>query len=197
MKTINDLNFEVSKEVELYTNHSAEIGIMISNYITSTKGMTKKKFAELVGKTPTDVSRWVSGSHNFTILTISLIESKTGMSIIKNLTRPQISCYRKGESFTLQNEKVLTDKIYSLNREISRLKAQLDKVARPVSHNYFTIFWNDNRVERNYRGLKNTLGGCVYLEENTKAIVWGQQRQDTFKLRGLEEEDFTVNAFIK
>jgi len=49
MKTIDDLNFNVPKEIENYTIHSTEIAIMISNYIRSVEGMNKKSFAELVG----------------------------------------------------------------------------------------------------------------------------------------------------
>ena len=87
MKTINDLDFGIPKEIENYTAHSAEIGIMISNYIRSVKDMNKKSFAKLVGKTASDVTRWISGNHNFTILTLSLIETHTEMSIIKRLSK--------------------------------------------------------------------------------------------------------------
>ena len=46
MKTIDDLGFSVPKEIDNYTCHSIEIGIMISNYIKSVEGMNKKSFAK-------------------------------------------------------------------------------------------------------------------------------------------------------
>ena len=111
MKNIKDLDFEIPKEIESYTAHSAEIGIMINNYIRSVEGMNKKTFAELVGKTASDVTRWISGNHNFTILTLSLIEAHTGMSIIKRLSSSNI--------------KEILKKIEQLQYEISCL--ELDK----------------------------------------------------------------------
>lgn len=133
MKTIDDLNFEVPLEVELYTGHSAEIGIMINNYINSSKDMTKKKFAELMSKTPSDVTRWVSGSHNFTILTISLIEARTGMSILKNLNKNQVSKYLSGESFLLDSDKQVKENIRSLKKEIKILRDELSKTESPYA----------------------------------------------------------------
>lgn len=82
MKTIQELDFSVPEEIKRYTKNSREISNMISEYIRA-KG--KQKFTEQVGKTEEEVERWTSGSYNFTVLTISLIEEKTGISIIKTL----------------------------------------------------------------------------------------------------------------
>jgi len=107
MKTINDLNFSVPKEIDNYTRHSTEIGIMISNYIKSVEGMNKKSFAKLVGKTASDITRWISGNHNFTILTLSLIETRTGLSIIKKISKTNIKSHIEGDVFKLQTEEEL------------------------------------------------------------------------------------------
>jgi len=101
MKGFDDLNFEVPEEISCYTTHSAEIAIMIQNYIRSTEGMNQSKFSVLVGKPENDISYWISGSHNFTLMTISLIEAKTGMSIILNLTDAQIKSSIASEPFKL------------------------------------------------------------------------------------------------
>ncbi len=37
------------------------------------KGVSKKRLAELTGKSPSEVTRWLSGQHNFTLATIAKI----------------------------------------------------------------------------------------------------------------------------
>ena len=37
------------------------------------KGVSKKQLAELTGKRPSEVTRWLSGQHNFTLATIAKI----------------------------------------------------------------------------------------------------------------------------
>ena len=45
--------------------------------------MTQKEFAKEVGKTEPEVSRWLSGTHNFTLRTLAKISSVLGEDIIK------------------------------------------------------------------------------------------------------------------
>jgi predicted transcriptional regulator len=46
------------------------------HYILEEKGMTQKDFALLMNKAESEISKWMAGSHNFTIDTLSLIEFK-------------------------------------------------------------------------------------------------------------------------
>lgn len=50
--------------------------------ILSEKQLLQKDFALLLGKSEAEISRWLSGSHNFTIKTISKIELALQESII-------------------------------------------------------------------------------------------------------------------
>lgn len=43
--------------------------------ILNAKNMTQKEFARLMGKTEAEVSRWVGGTHNFTLSTLSKISA--------------------------------------------------------------------------------------------------------------------------
>lgn len=47
------------------------------------KGLTKKEFAEAIGKRPSEVTKWLSGQHNFTIRTLSMLSAFFGQSLIK------------------------------------------------------------------------------------------------------------------
>ena len=40
--------------------------------ILEERGMSQKEFARMVGKTETEVSRWLGGTHNFTLKTIAM-----------------------------------------------------------------------------------------------------------------------------
>ena len=47
------------------------------------KGINKKELAELTHRRPSDVTRWLSGGHNFTCRTIALIQHALGVSLIE------------------------------------------------------------------------------------------------------------------
>lgn len=42
------------------------------------KGITKRQFARSMGKSESEVSRWLTGRHNFTLSTIAKIEVALG-----------------------------------------------------------------------------------------------------------------------
>lgn len=45
--------------------------------------MSQKEFARLMGKTETEVSRWLSGTHNLTIATICKISAALNEDVIR------------------------------------------------------------------------------------------------------------------
>ena len=50
--------------------------------ILEEKGMSQKEFARLMGKTETEVSRWLSGTHNMTLATLCKISIALGENIL-------------------------------------------------------------------------------------------------------------------
>lgn len=54
----------VPEDVRLETDWSFAISDKIADALEK-KGMTQKMFAKQIGKTETEVSRWLSGTHNF------------------------------------------------------------------------------------------------------------------------------------
>ncbi len=46
-------------------------------------GLSQKDFALMVGKTQAEVSRWLSGTHNFTIRTLAKISTVLGQDFIR------------------------------------------------------------------------------------------------------------------
>lgn len=46
------------------------------------KGLTKAEFARLLGKRPCEITKWLSGQHNFTLSTLAMLSSFFGQPII-------------------------------------------------------------------------------------------------------------------
>ncbi|MDE6061394.1 MAG: helix-turn-helix transcriptional regulator [Duncaniella sp.] len=63
----------------------ARLSFQISNrlyFLMQERGLSKKQFAEDIGKRPSEVTRWLSGEHNFTISTLAMLSSYFGKPII-------------------------------------------------------------------------------------------------------------------
>lgn len=84
MKTSEMFQQEIAKvpiELKLELDLSFAIADKIDAKIKE-KGMTQKEFAKKMNKTEAEVSRWLSGTHNFTLKTIAKITNVLGESII-------------------------------------------------------------------------------------------------------------------
>ena len=71
----------IPKEVKLEIGWSDAIAGKIAAKL-SEQGLTQKMFAKKMGKTEAEVSRWLSGTHNFTLRTISKISAVLNTNMI-------------------------------------------------------------------------------------------------------------------
>ena len=46
------------------------------------RGLSKKQFADQIGRRPSEITRWLSGQHNFTVSTLAMLSAFFGKSII-------------------------------------------------------------------------------------------------------------------
>ena len=60
---------------------SFDIAERISEILKS-KGLTQKDFARLLGKRESEISKWMTGRHNFTTQTIARIETALGHKVL-------------------------------------------------------------------------------------------------------------------
>ena len=75
MKTnriMDEIRASVSPEMKMRMEMSVAIANRIYD-ILEKKNMTQKEFARQLGKTETEVSRWLSGTHNLTMATLCKI----------------------------------------------------------------------------------------------------------------------------
>lgn len=68
---------DIQQEVELEVAISNRI-----NDLMTQRGLSKLEFAHALGKRPSEVTKWLSGQHNFTIRTLSLLSSFLGESLV-------------------------------------------------------------------------------------------------------------------
>lgn len=84
MKTSEMFQQEIAKvpiDLRLELDLSFAIADKI-DAILKKKSMTQKEFAKKMNKTEAEVSRWLSGTHNFTLKTIAKITAVLGESIV-------------------------------------------------------------------------------------------------------------------
>ena len=46
------------------------------------RGLSKKQFADALGRRPSEITKWLSGQHNYTISTLAMLSSFFGQPII-------------------------------------------------------------------------------------------------------------------
>ena len=84
MKTnriMDEIRSTISPEMKLQMEMSVAIANRIYEILES-KGMPQKELAQRLGKTETEVSRWLSGTHNMTLSTVCKISAALGKEIV-------------------------------------------------------------------------------------------------------------------
>lgn len=87
-KRLEDRRKKISKDIDLYVQHSFDIVDRIYE-ILEKQGKDQKYLAAKLGKSESEISKWMTGTHNFTIKTIAKIESVLGESVIKSVKQKQ------------------------------------------------------------------------------------------------------------
>ena len=76
---------ELLSDISPEERAEARLSFQISNrlaFLMKEKGLSKKQLADAIGKRPSEITRWLSGEHNFTISTLAMLSSFFGQPII-------------------------------------------------------------------------------------------------------------------
>lgn len=85
MKTnriMDEIRSTISPEMKMQIEMSVAIANRIYE-ILEARGMTQKDLARKLGKSETEVSRWLSGTHNLTMATICKISAALDAEVVK------------------------------------------------------------------------------------------------------------------
>ena len=90
---MDEIRSTITPEMKLQMEMSVAIANRIYELLEA-KGMTQKELAQKLGKTETEVSRWLSGTHNLTLSTICKISAALGEEIVivpKQVLEPEFT----------------------------------------------------------------------------------------------------------
>lgn len=85
MKDIRNRYNEMVAQIPPHIKEEVDLSFAISNKIDTLmreRGLSKKQFADQIGKRPSEITRWLSGQHNFTVATIAMLSAFFGTPII-------------------------------------------------------------------------------------------------------------------
>ena len=68
---------EIKAEIDLSFKISNRIAELMNN-----RHLSRKQFADALGRRPCEVTKWLSGEHNFTISTLAMLSTFFGQPII-------------------------------------------------------------------------------------------------------------------
>lgn len=85
MKTANFSLKNIFEEIPIDEREETRLSFAISDrldFLMSKNNLSKKQLADAIGKRPSEVTRWLSGEHNFTLSTIAKLSTFFGEPII-------------------------------------------------------------------------------------------------------------------
>jgi transcriptional regulator with XRE-family HTH domain len=85
---LEERRLKIPVETRLFIKHSFEIVDRIFE-IMEKKKVSQKELAKLLGKSESEISKWMTGTHNFTLKTLSKIEDILGEPIINTTKEKQ------------------------------------------------------------------------------------------------------------
>lgn len=88
-KRLEERRKKISKDVEISVNQSFDIVDRIHEILVK-QGKEQKDLAKLLGKNESEISKWMTGTHNFTLNTLARIQAVLGEPIIQVVREKQV-----------------------------------------------------------------------------------------------------------
>lgn len=88
-KRLEERRKKISKDVDISVQQSFDIVDRIHEILVK-QGKEQKDLARLLGKSESEISKWMTGTHNFTINTLAKIQAVLGESVIQITKETQL-----------------------------------------------------------------------------------------------------------
>lgn len=112
-------------ESKRYIDLTVDIATHIQDVLDA-KGWTQKDLAEKMGRQNSEISKWLTGTHNFTLKTLAKIESVIGEEVVfskKQAVNRYSPFSRYSSGFNQQSKSVHTDKKHDDKNILGRIPA--------------------------------------------------------------------------
>lgn len=81
-KFFTDAIKSIPPEIQKQVDMSMAVSDAIAHILTA-RSLTQKDFAKMMGKSETEISRWLAGRHNFTLATLAKISTVLNVDLVK------------------------------------------------------------------------------------------------------------------
>lgn len=81
-KIFQEILDETPEDVEIFVRLYADLVVRI-NQLLREKGISKKELAEKMDKKPSEISKWLSGEHNFTLRSLAKLSAELGEPLLE------------------------------------------------------------------------------------------------------------------
>lgn len=121
-KIFQEMLDEVPKETEIFARLYADLVLRV-NSILAEKGLTQRALAEQLDKSPSEINKWLSGSHNFTLRSIAKLEAELGETLLVVPTKGKLA-----KEISISKRTIVSHTIKKMTRDIPRVKTEFKKI---------------------------------------------------------------------
>jgi transcriptional regulator with XRE-family HTH domain len=150
-------SIQVSDEVKRYVDHSFDIVNRIYDLLEQ-RGKTQRDLANLMGKKESEISKWMQGTHNFTLKSIAKIESVLGEKLIVSPKPDEVLVKKEVLAFYHLNFELKTTSLpkYQHGQEIKKTGhfISFQFSGKTVSKNNSSTVEVSNEIQETYSYLK-------------------------------------------
>lgn len=125
----------IRQKTPAYIKREIDLSFYVVNKIAEilqSKGMTQKDLANLLGKKESEISKWMTGTHNFTLRSIAKIEKALNVSIF-NLEKDEYYANKLLKAKT--NEFIVIKYSDSQNRDLPTISETIN-LSKIPAHNF-------------------------------------------------------------
>jgi transcriptional regulator with XRE-family HTH domain len=121
---------ETPKEVRIFVRKYGDIVVRI-NQLLREKGYTQKKLAEKMDKTPSEINKWLSGDHNFTLRSLAKLEAELGADIFYVPKKDSYHVQRGGsvQAVAKRSQPVPNSVLFLPNQPVKTISSNTEPVA--------------------------------------------------------------------
>ncbi|MCB0745024.1 MAG: helix-turn-helix transcriptional regulator [Ignavibacteriae bacterium] len=110
-----------SKYVDIFVDYTFDLSSRIQ-FLLDQNSMDQKDLAKALGKNESEISKWLSGSHNFTLKTVARIEDVLGNKLLEVVKDEVIIKEEKVDVYFINPEQIYSPSQYKSSRQTGHLK---------------------------------------------------------------------------